>query len=393
MLTGEFKMRPFGKVIFGPGTATEKVAEEVNRLGARSVLIVTGKTLAHKTDLVHRVKAALGSACTGVFSDAAAHVPSNTVLAGARMAQDLGADALVVVGGSSAVDTAKGIALVVAEGPALDDLRVKFEPPDRWIAPPLLKPKMPIVAIPTTLSGGEYRYRAGITDVSTQVKEPYEDDKLTPRVVILDPQMTVATGQELWAGTCLKTLCDCVEMVCSTRHQPYSDALCTFAVETIFHDLPLSVSEPLDLAARGRIQHTPLMAASVVSAVGGGLAAGLRHRLGGLLTANHGVISSIVFPHVLEFNRTYAADRLALIARSAGLDVRGQSPDDAAQAVIAAVRAIIREMGLPTRLRDIGMRQEDLEPVARDAAADRAARTNPRPFDERQVLELLVNAY
>jgi len=393
-LKGEFRYIPIGKVIFGPGTAATRVRGEIEALGARRVLIVTGRTLASNTDLVAKVQAALGAAHAGVFQDTIQHVPRATVLAGARVAQELAADALVVVGGGTAVDTAKGIALVVAEGPDLDAHKTRFEPPDKRVVPPLPNPKLPLIVIPTTLSGSEFTHAIGITDVTKGSKELYVDPKLSARTIILDPEMTVATGRELWAGTCLKALCDCIEGICSPGHQPYSDALLTAAAEMIFQNLPVSVAEPLDLAARGRLQYASWMAVGMLLIAGGGLAAGLRHQIGALRNVPHGIASTIVIPHVMEFNRPVVAERLALIARAAGVDGAGRSAGDAAQAAITAVRDLIRQMELPTRLRDVGVQREDFDAIAEHVLHDFTARTNPRPVSSKeQVMEVLANAY
>lgn len=393
-LKGEFRYIPIGKVIFGPGTASARVRGEVEALGAQRVLIVTGRTLATKTDLVATIETALRGICAGVFQDTVQHVPRATVLAGARVAQHLGADALVVVGGSTAVDTAKGIALVVAEGPNLDAHRTRFEPPDKRVVPPLLKPKLPIIAIPTTASGSEFTHALGITDVTKGSKELYVDAKLTARTIVLDPEMTVATGRELWAGTCLKALCDCIEGICSPGHQPYSDALLTAAAEMIFQNLPVSVAEPLDLAARGRLQYASWMAVGMLLIAGGGLAAGLRHQIGAMRNVPHGIASTIVIPHVMEFNRPVVAERLALIARAARVDVAGRSADEAADEAIAAVRNLTRQMELPTRLRDVGVQREDFDVIADHVLHDFTARTNPRPVSSKEEIRgILESAY
>ncbi len=393
VLKGELSFNPFGKIVFGRNAVSERIADEMRALGRKRALIVTGNTLATKTDLVERTRTALGEACAGVFSGAAQHVPRDTVLAGAAMAQELKADALVVLGGSSAVDTTKGIALIVAEGPVFEDLKVKYLPPDQWIAPPLEKPKMPIIAIPTTLSGSEFTHAAGIKDMAIRSRELFLDPKVTPRVVILDPEMTVATGQELWAGTCLKILCDCVEMVCSINHQPYSDALCLAAAEMIFRDLPASIGDPLNLAARGRLQHTPLMVMPIFTNIGVGYAAGLRHVLGGMTGANHGTLSSIVMPHVMEFNIPSAAERLALIARAAGVHPGGQDAEVAAKAAVEAVRGLVRQMGLPMKLSEVGVRRSDFDIIASRVFADHVAQTNPRKARKEDIIELLGRAY
>lgn len=235
------------------------------------------------------------------------------------------------LGGSSVVDMAKGVAMILAEGDDFDAM--KIESGSRLNAP-----KIPHIAIPTTLSAAEFTSAAGITDVTNGVKELFASATLAARWVILDPEMTAATPQRLWSGTGMKLVADCLE----AAHMTLSN----------LHN------------------------------VGIGAVAALRHQIGGLSGVPHGEASTIVLPHVMRWNGAAAEPILDRIATDLGLGN--------AAGLIDRVATRTTELGLPTRLRDVGVSEDQLDSIAEHAAAEGSARSNIRPADAaglRQVLD------
>ncbi|MFH1169074.1 MAG: iron-containing alcohol dehydrogenase, partial [Chloroflexota bacterium] len=257
--SGEFKPTRVSLIVFGRGSL-EQLKTKVAELGARRALIVTVPPIVTETGFVERIKGLLGESCAGVFSGVVQHVPRQCVIAGARAAREAGADMLISLGGSSTADAAKGINLALAEAETPEAFfarfdRAEFTAPGSLRATEFTQPKLPFIAIPTTLSGGEFTAGAGITDTVRKHKDVLYDDRVTARVVILDPEMTVHTGRELWASTAMKSLADCFEVVCSARHQPFADALSLHAARLINQYLLPSVAEPMDMGARALLQH------------------------------------------------------------------------------------------------------------------------------------------
>jgi alcohol dehydrogenase len=294
------------------------------------------------------------------------------------------ADALVAFGGGSVIDTAKGIALVMAEGEELDRFMVKFTPPDRIEVPPLKKQKIPVVTISTTLSGAEFTNIIGITDEMRRCKDLYIDFGVTPKVVFLDPEMTKLTPTTLWTSTGVKTLSDAIEMVCSPAHQLFTDALCLEAIKIFYHDLPRSMQEPLNMSVRGRLQFAMWMTFFGLTNVLLGASAALRHQIGARCNVPHGIAGAIVLPHVVEFNQPVIVDRIALIAKSIGVETH---------AVKEAILRLNEKLGLPLRLRDVGVKESDLEEIAKAAMEDFIILGNPRPITKDQLLQILKNAF
>jgi alcohol dehydrogenase class IV len=366
-MIGEFKVPQLHTIVFGKGSI-KKIGEKVSELGGTRVLIVTVPELVSRTDLVDRVSMALGSKCAGVYGKVEQHSSRECVAEGAKMARELGADAIVSLGGGSTTDTSKGINILLTEGiepdaflAGSDDaaLRVEHE-------------KVPHLAVTTTLSAAEFSDRVGIMNRATKQKDSVVDARLVPKVVIMDPEMTVFTPPGLWASGCVKCLADCFEQFCSPRHYPFVDALALNAIGIVYRHLMPSLEEPLDLEARGMLQHVPLMGHYGARSVGLGLGAALRHQIGPMHDVAHGVISAIVFPSCVSFNRPLVDERLTLVAKA--LDLPSPSPDSVLQEVVR----LIRETGLPRRLRDVGIPREAFKSIAEAAMGDFALKDNPK---------------
>lgn len=390
MLAGRL-VHPAGEgIIWGPGSAARELNGLLDRLGVRRPFLVTTGSL-ERSGLADRVTALMGDRVVGRFAGSKEHTPEPAVLAGAEAAGQAGADGLVALGGSSVVDLAKGMAMVLAEGDDFSRLRARFEN-GRQRRPRLDQPKVPQISLPTTLSGAEFTGAAGITDPVSGAKQIYLDQKLAPRWVILDPELTTDTPDALWAATGMKALADTIEVRCSTRATPLSDAVSGAAMAMLLADLgPSLAAEAGDgdearLAARGRCQYAVGMALPQLAMVGVGLVAGLRHQLGGGLGVGHGVASTIVLPHVLRWNRPACEDRLAGAAKAA--DLAG------ADELIAAIEALTVRLGLPTRLRDVGVSADDLPGVAAHVLHDGSIATNPRPVTSADdAMEILTAAW
>jgi alcohol dehydrogenase class IV len=372
-------------VVYGPGSATSSLSELLARVGSTRPFLLTTRSV-ERAGLADELAAAVPG-ITGRFSGSREHTPEPVVLEAAAAARESGADGLVSLGGSSVVDLTKGVALVLAEGDDLGRLRLGARDPDgRPLRPRLDAPKLPHLALPTTLSGAEFTGGAGITDPAAGHKALYSDPKLTPRWVVLDPELARATPATLWASTGMKVLADTIELLCSTRANPVADALAVGALRHLEADLAPSTRDPDDLAARQRCLLAVAMVLPSLMSVGVGLVAALRHQLGGALGVPHGVASTIVLPHVLRWNADAAGGPLADAAPAIGAP--------SVDGLVARIEKLTDELGLPRRLRDVDVAREALPAVAGHALADGASRTNPRPVrSPDDILEVLEAAW
>ena len=388
---GELRLPSISSVVFGKDSV-QRLREKVEELGGNRALVVTGSTIATKTDLVDRVRSVLGDKYAGVFSGVAQHVPRPCVIQGAKMAREAGADVLVSLGGSSPADAAKAMCLVLTEEGEMDEFFVKFDDPST--IPPSQYDKVRVfqIAVPTTLSGGEYSSLAGISDTERGVKESLFHDRLTPKAIILDPEVTSFTPSELWGATGMKVLSDSMGRVCSLTPLPFADALGLHAIRMINRHLLPSMSESFNLEARAMMMHAVWLCAYGYVSTGLGIIASLRHQIGAAYGVVHGVASTIVFPHCLDFNRPLIDDRLIPVAEA--LDLSFQDANDAADAVVIKVRELINEIGLPTRLRDVGVPEEGLLAIAEASMRDFATLYSVKPIESKaQLLGILEQAW
>src|SRR2546421_1145476 len=209
MRTGAYRFPPMDSVIYGRPFA-EALREKVEASGANSVFLLASGTLDRETDLVGQVRRALGNRLAGVFARIGAHTPRSDVVEAASAARAAGADLLATLGGGSVTDAAKMVAFCLANGvtdPArLDDYRARVSADGKIDRPETKPPSVRTVAIPTTLSAGEYTASAGCTDTARQVKESYGHPLMMPKTVVLDPRATVHTPEWLVLSTGIRAV-------------------------------------------------------------------------------------------------------------------------------------------------------------------------------------------
>ena len=381
-LQGIFTLLPIESVHYGPGCVAA-LADALASRGIARALLITGSTLATKTDLVERVTAAAGGRIAGVFHETVQHVHRGSVLRAAEQARALGVDGIVSFGGGTPNDTSKAVAMALAEhvraSADFDALRVRFEYPSTVEVPPIRGRAPPMVAISTTLSGGEFTHFAGVTDEARKVKDLYIDRQLAARAVFLDPELTLQTPQWLWLSTGMRAVDHCVEALCSTNAHPFTDALAKDALRTLGITLRGTLANPQDLATRTRAQLAAWMSVCGLANVNLGLSHGIGHQLGARNDVPHGVTSCVMMKAVMDYNREHVGARQALIAECLDRDIRGLSATEAASAGREAVLQLVRDLALPWRLRDVGVGREDFSALAQDALEDLVVATNPRP--------------
>ena len=403
LLKGEYNVVPVEKVAFGVGSL-ESLPAEVARYGAQRVALYASRTLRETTDLVARVERLLGPAHAGTFSDTTQHVPRKTVLAAAEFARQVGADALVTFGGGSVTDLVKGVAMCLAADihdlDGLDRMRIRFTLGGPVEIPSLPRPPIPHIAIPTTLSAGEFTNLIGITDEVRRVKDLFLDRNLVPGSIILDPEVTVATPPWLWASTGMRSVDHAIEGLCSTTAQPVTDALSADALDRLARHLPGSAADPLDFEAKAQCQIAAWESIFGLVNVLLGLSHGIGHQLGARCNVPHGVTSCVMLPTVMRFNLAHTTGPQARIARIFATAGRGDagllaaSDEVAAAAAGPAVRAFVELLGLPGRLRDVGVTEADFAGIAADALDDIIVAGNPRPVSSAdEVVALLREAF
>lgn len=396
LLQGEFDPTVPSRIVFGNGKV-DFLKEEVRKLGGKRVLVLSGKTVAEKTDSVRRVNDALGDMSAGVYSNLPQRAPLSSAVEAANLAVAQGVDTLVGVGGSTISDASRMIAVLMAEGITTEaQLRQLGEDQDMMLSPNLEGKPLPLqVSIPTTLSAGEFNMGGGnVLDDQAGHKIRVRSPRLYADLIMLDAVMTEGTPDWLWLSTGVKALDHCIERLYTTGNQPAIDAPILAAAEMIFTHLPKSRESDNDPEAR-----LQCLVAAWMSMMGApNFATGLSHAIGHIIgvhySVGHGYTSCVTQPYVMEFNRPVSAAKQALLARSAGLDTRGLSDEAAAEAAARAVDDFVLRLGMPHRLRELEIPEEDLPKIAELVLTDGGCRNNPVPItSSEQVMEVLRAAF
>ena len=395
-LQGEYQPAVPSRVIFGR-SRVDGLRKEVENLGGKRVLLLSGKTVAEKTDAVRRTAAGLGDTLIGTFSGLTQRAPIEAAVEVTRMALNAGADTLVGVGGSTISDAARMIGVMMAlEINTVDRLRELEREYDGVLSPDLTGNQLPWqVSIPTTLSAGEFNMGGGnILDDRAGHKIWVRHPGLYAHLIVLDPEMTAGTSDWLWLSTGVKALDHCIERLYTTGNQPAIDAPILSAAEMLFNDLARSGESHHDLDARLRCLMAAWMSMMGAPNFNTGLSYAIGHVIGVRYAVGHGYTSCVTQPYVMEYNRPVSAAKQALLARSAGIDTRGMSDEAAAEAAARAVDDLILGMGMPHRLRELEIPREDLPAIAEEVLLDRPAQTNAIPMTRvEQVMEVLEMAF
>jgi maleylacetate reductase len=377
------------RVIYGKPAAAA-VAGEVKSLGVDRVYVMSTRSLGGEGGLASEIAAALDPRCVGLYAGITAHSPRECVIEGAARARAADAQLLIAVGGGSVIDATKAMLLCLWFGLTKTE---EMEPyrrgggkaghldPSR--RPAGMERAIRMLAVPTTYSAAEFTSAAGVTNTIRGGKEGFEHPLLIPQTVVLDPAATLPTPPELLLSTGVKALDHAVERFCTTETNPYSDATASEAIRLLARALPAIKARPSELPARldGQLGMW-LSITGGAEGIGIGASHAIGHILGGRMHVPHGITSCVTLPAVLRWNASVNAPRQrhisALIA----------SPECAASDLI---RQIIDGLGLPTRLRDIGIRREDFTAIAEHTMRDPAVPANPRKITGPQDIEEILD--
>lgn len=387
MLTGAYRFPAMESVIYGR-PFTEAIRDEVERADAHAVFVLASGTLARETALVDDLKAALGNRFAGLCARIGSHTPRIDCVAAANAARDAGADLIVTLGGGSVTDAAKIVAMCLSNGITdprqLDDFRARVNADGTVTRPPIEAPRLRTITIPTTLSAGEYTASAGCTDTARNVKESFGHPMMMAKAVVLDPAATLHTPEWLLLSTGIRAVDHAVEDICSPACQPMSEGASVQALKLLSHGLRGVKAEAKDLDARLECQLGAWM--SMIGSQTGvpkGASHGIGHVLGGTAHVPHGYTSCVMLPHVLRFNAAVNADRQAIVSEALG---------DRSIPAADLVAGLIADLGLPSRLRDVGVKPGQLDRIAELSMHDRWIHTNPRKIDGPAAVRQILDA-
>lgn len=370
------------------------LTSELARIGVKKPMIVTDKgvmgagLITHVEDQFAGSEAKIGA----VYDDTPVDSSIDAVNKIAAIYREKGCDGILAVGGGSAIDTAKGVNIVISE--KTDDL-LKFSGNNR------IRAKMhPFVVIPTTAgTGSEVTMAAVIANPKLNVKMQFTSPLILPDFTLVDPKMTQTMPPHITAATGMDAMTHVVESVMSLQRNPISDAFAFMGIELVRDNLLAAVTDGSNEDARYGMANAALIAGVAFSNAMVGVVHAVAHALGGVCHVPHGVANAIILPHGMRFNLPVCKETLAeLLLPLAGPDVYGATAEkDRAEKSIETIvllnRSLNEACGMPVTLKDAKVDKAKLEEVATVAMCDGAANFNPIEVEYKDALSILEAAY
>jgi alcohol dehydrogenase class IV len=370
-LNTEFTLSKLERVISGPGKVAA-LGEELDRRGLKRAIVVTGKSLGN-SPLLAQVTGAIGSRCAAVFKGARQHVPRSVVSELEAEITRVDADSLISFGGGSPIDTCKVASYAF-----------------------LTSRDLIHIAIPTTLSAGEYTHAGGVTDETTRVKSGVSDPRLAPRTVLNDPALTLATPDWLWVATGMRALDHAIETIYTPKHHPLSDALASKAIALLVDHLKKSINAGGEekLAHRGECQFAAWFSIYGSMNTRFGISHLLGHQIGPRWDVPHGVTSCITLPHAMRFMAEIAPERFEPIAEGFKLPWDARNPKATALACADRTAEFIAGFEVPHSLKEAKVPRAEIGDIVDSVVHELdKSKVVDRPVTKAEVLALLEASY
>ncbi|MDX1803747.1 MAG: iron-containing alcohol dehydrogenase [Alcanivorax sp.] len=373
---------PFPKpsLFSGPGSSLQ-MAEEMGRMGLGKVLVVTDAQLL-KLGLLDDILDTLkkGSLDFAIYDGVLPDPTIDQVHAGVELMKEQGCQAVLAVGGGSAMDCGKIIAAAMTNKKPVEKLTGLFK---------LRANPLPIFTIPTTAgTGSEVTIAAVISNPAAKSKNPIIDARLCPMMAALDPALMAGLPPHITAATGMDALTHAVEAYISANAIKETDLHAVAAVRLIMENLPKAYANGADLEAREHMARASYYAGLAFTKAGVGYVHAIAHNFGAYYHVPHGLANAIVLPHILEYSRDVAQSRLAYLAEVSGLKHGGESDADLAEAFIARIRQLSADMGIPARLDKLV--DEDIPAIARAALKEAHTTYSVPKYMDHEVCEAVI---
>lgn len=371
------------QITAGSGAAAT-VGAEAKRLGGRHACLVLDPVLQRlgAADPVVKALDKEGIRIT-TYTQIEIEPTAEGAGAGARVAREAGCDLLVALGGGSTLDTGKAIAMLLGNPGRLEDYLGIGLLPRRGV---------PSILIPTTAgTGAEITPNALFLVPAKRAKEAVVSPYIIPDVAIIDPDLTLTAPPAVTAATGVDALCHAVESYTSVNASPLTDMYALEAIRLIGAHLRTAVRSGSDAAAREGMARASFMAGIAIGNAGTNAVHALAYPLQGQHKITHGVSNSLLLPYVLDFNTAASLEKFGKVAEALGEATAGLSPEVAAKRAAEAARKLSRDVGIPQRLAEVGVRPEHLPELVEAAMkVTRLLNNNPRPVrseDARAIYE------
>ena len=370
---------------FGAGSISEIVTEAKKR-AFKKALVVTDPDLIkfnvakNVTDLLEEAGLAYD-----IFSQVKANPTVKVVKAGIEAFKAAGADYLIAIGGGSSMDTAKAIGIIINNPEYADVTSLEG-------AIDTKNPSVPIIAVPTTAgTAAEVTINYVITDEEKKRKFVCVDPHDIPVVAVIDAKMMSSMPKGLTASTGMDALTHAIEGYTTLGAWELTDMMHLKAIEIISRSLRKAVEN--DPQGREDMALGQYIAGMGFSNVGLGVVHGMAHPLGAFYDTPHGIANAVLLPYVMEYNAEYTGEKFKYIAEAMGVDTTCMSQAEYRAAAVNAVKQLSKDVGIPEKLHEIGVKEEDLQALSESAFADVCTGGNPRPCTVESILGIYKTAF
>ncbi|MES2973706.1 MAG: iron-containing alcohol dehydrogenase family protein [Pseudomonadota bacterium] len=386
-----FKHRIPAMRIYQGEDSMEQLSQELDRLKIRRAVIMCGATLGRGGPPLDLVRGAVGERLAGVYAGVRPHSPVPAVQEAAGELERMGADAVISFGGGSAMVTARAADILRAEKDDPRNLCTRPGGNGKHISPRLMAPKLPQFVIPTTPTTAAVKAGSAVLDPDVGERLPLFDPQTRARAIFIHPDLIATPSRELFVSAGVNTLALAIEGLLSRSGDPLSDAHLMHAVRLLAQRLSDLVAHD-ELPVRADLVMASVLAGHGSDYTGAGIAIPLGHAIGAKHHIDMGITDAIVMPPVLRFNADAASAGIGKLFAALGLvPAAGVAP---VTAVVETLNALFRQLGIPARLRDVGVSRESLRELAEVSINDWYMANNPRPVkDVQDLVGLLEEAW
>ncbi|MBE5738680.1 MAG: lactaldehyde reductase [Clostridiales bacterium] len=369
---------------FGRGCRSELVPE-IQKRGFKKILVVTDADLV-KCGVAGKVVDLLEEADIehAIYSDVKPNPTIENVISGVDVCKGFGADAIVTIGGGSAMDTAKGISILMTNpNRTMQSLNGLSNTENKGL---------PIIALPTTAgTASEVTINYVITDEERQIKMVCVDPNDLPIVAIVDSELMETMPSKLAAATGLDALTHAVEGYITAGHNLMSDMFHLEAIKLIFANLEAAVNAKSPEAME-KMSYAQYIAGMGFSNVGLGIVHSMAHQLGAVYDTPHGIANAMLLPVVMKFNGAVCADRFVEILNAIGVDTKGMGENKVVATFVEKIEALSKSVGVTQTIKDYGCKEEDIDMLSNKAMEDPCKPGNPREVSHADFVALYREA-
>ncbi|WP_340401669.1 iron-containing alcohol dehydrogenase [Paenibacillus sp. FSL H8-0079] len=359
----------------------QEAGQMIEQMGIRKALVVSDRQLI-TSGVAEQVLSILRKSGLDyvVYDEVQPNPTCQNVHDGLRVFQDHGCDAIISIGGGSPQDAAKGIGIVATNGGHIREYEGLHQSKHKSV---------PLVAFNTTAgTSSEVTINYVITDEERKVKMVMVDRNSLVSLSVNDPELMLSKPASLTAATGMDALTHAVEAMVTPGGFTVTSATAAAAVELIFEYLPRAVRDGSDLEAREHMTYACFLGGIAFNNAGLGYVHAMAHQLGGVYDLPHGVCNAMLLPYVEELNAKHVPGKFRHIAKAIGMDVKGRSDEECSDYVIEAIRQLSKEVGIPEKLSELGVKDPDVELLADNAMKDACAPGNPYQPSKDEVMEL-----